>query len=87
MSIVPPKEAHVTYQLQYRSCGKASCKACHAGRRHGPYWYAFWSEAQRLRSAYIGKVMPPPCRCSRCQRIHREAGSEPACHPERPMSS
>jgi hypothetical protein len=67
MSIAPPKEAHVTYQLQYRTCGKASCRACRAGRQHGPYWYAFWREQRRLRSAYIGKVAPPPCRCPRCR--------------------
>jgi hypothetical protein len=67
MSMMPPGEAHITYQLQYRTCGKASCGACRAGLRHGPYWYAFWREGRRLRSGYIGKMAPPPCRCSRCQ--------------------
>ena len=53
-----PTDQHVTYQLQYRKCGKASCGTCRDGQGHGPYWYAYWREGPRLRSAYIGKVQP-----------------------------
>lgn len=53
------KERHVgsvTYRLQRVKCGKADCK-CAAGEGHGPYWYAFWREGNRVRSKYIGKVL------------------------------
>ncbi len=39
----------VTYRQQSVRCGKA-CGSC----PHGPYWYAYWKEAGRARSAYIG---------------------------------
>jgi hypothetical protein len=53
-----PSNQHITYQLQYRKCGKASCSTCRDGQGHGPYWYAYWREGSRLRSGYIGKVHP-----------------------------
>ena len=53
-----PNDLHITYQLQYRKCGKPSCSTCRSGQRHGPYWYAYWREGSRLRSGYIGKVHP-----------------------------
>lgn len=53
-----PNDQHITYQLQYRKCGKTSCSTCREGQGHGPYWYAYWREGSRLRSGYIGK-MPP----------------------------
>ena len=52
----PPKDKHITYQLQYRKCGKPNCSTCRTGRGHGPYWYAYWYEGTRLRSSYIGKT-------------------------------
>ncbi len=55
-----PSDQHITYQLQYRKCGKASCGTCRDGQGHGPYWYAYWREGSRLRSGYIGKVHPSP---------------------------
>jgi len=54
-----PSDQHITYQLQYRQCGKSSCNSCVTGRGHGPYWYAYWREGSRLRSGYVGKVLPP----------------------------
>ena len=51
-----PNDQHITYQLQYRKCGKASCSTCRGGQGHGPYWYAYWREGSRLRSGYVGKV-------------------------------
>jgi hypothetical protein len=53
-----PGDQHITYQLQYRKCGKLSCRTCRMGLGHGPYWYAYWRDGTRLRSAYIGKVRP-----------------------------
>ena len=53
-----PNNQHITYQLQYRKCGKPSCKTCRDGKGHGPYWYAYWREGSRLRSGYIGKTPP-----------------------------
>jgi hypothetical protein len=55
-----PSDQHITYQLQYRKCGKPSCSTCRDGQGHGPYWYAYWREGSRLRSGYIGKVHPTP---------------------------
>ena len=53
-----PKDLHVTYQWQYRKCGKAACGTCRNGQGHGPYWYAYWREGSRLRSGYVGKKHP-----------------------------
>ena len=53
-----PGDQHITYQLQYRKCGKASCSTCRNSQGHGPYWYAYWREGSRLRSGYVGKVHP-----------------------------
>lgn len=53
-----PSDQHITYQLQFRKCGKASCSTCRDSQGHGPYWYAYWREGSRLRSGYVGKVHP-----------------------------
>lgn len=53
-----PRNQHITYQLQYRKCGKPTCGTCKESQGHGPYWYAYWREGSRLRSGYIGKVHP-----------------------------
>ncbi len=53
-----PNDRHVTYQLQYRRCGRAACKSCKTGPGHGPYWYAYWYEGPRLRAGYVGKKNP-----------------------------
>ena len=53
-----PSDQHITYQLQYRKCGKTSCSTCRNGQGHGPYWYAYWREGSRLRSGYVGKIHP-----------------------------
>jgi hypothetical protein len=53
-----PTNLHITYQLQFRKCGKPSCGTCKRGHGHGPYWYAYWREGTRLRSGYIGKAQP-----------------------------
>ncbi len=53
----PPQDKHITYQLQYRKCGKPNCGTCRTGRGHGLYWYAYWYEGPRLRSSYIGRSL------------------------------
>jgi hypothetical protein len=53
-----PNGQHITYQLQYRKCGKPSCSRCRSSQGHGPYWYAYWRQGSRLHSTYIGKVRP-----------------------------
>lgn len=53
-----PTDQHITYQLQYRKCGKVNCTTCKNGAGHGPYWYAYWREGSKLRSGYIGKTQP-----------------------------
>lgn len=50
-----PSNQHITYQLQFRKCGKPSCGTCKSGQGHGPYWYAYWREGSRLKSGYVGK--------------------------------
>jgi hypothetical protein len=55
-----PSNQHITYQLQYRKCGKAACSTCRNTQGHGPYWYAYWREGSRLRSGYVGKNNPKP---------------------------
>lgn len=59
MSVLPA-DSHVTYDLQRRRCGKRNCHTCHGryAAGHGPYWYGYWREGSRLRSAYIGKTRP-----------------------------
>jgi hypothetical protein len=44
----------VTYQLELVTCGKPRCL-----KRHGPYWYAYWTMGRRTRSLYIGKERRP----------------------------
>lgn len=44
----------VTYRLERVRCGKPGCKSC----PHGPYWYAYFREGDRLRSRYVGKELP-----------------------------
>lgn len=48
------REHPVTYRLEHVRCGKRGCTRC----PHGPYWYAYWREAGRLKSRYIGKNLP-----------------------------
>ena len=55
-----PSDQHITYQLQYRKCGKASCSTCRDGQGHGPYWYAYWRQGSRLKSGYVGKKKVGP---------------------------
>ena len=40
----------ILMQLERVPCGR-DCRRC----PHGPYWYAYWKEDGRTRSAYVGK--------------------------------
>ena len=50
----PARRGRVTYRQETVRCGRETCTRC----PHGPYWYAYWREAGRLRSRYIGKDLP-----------------------------
>ena len=69
-----PTDLHITYQLQYRKCGKPSCSTCKRGKGHGPYWYAYWREGARLRSGYVGKTQPAGISPAVVQRAEARAG-------------
>ncbi|MBC7129178.1 MAG: hypothetical protein H5T45_05555 [Thermoplasmatales archaeon] len=43
----------ITYQLEKVKCGKEGCTKC----PHGPYWYAYWREGEKVKSKYIGKKL------------------------------
>jgi hypothetical protein len=47
----PGRRGKVTYRQERVRCGRKGCTRC----PHGPYWYAYWREAGRVRSRYIGK--------------------------------
>ncbi|WP_322481086.1 DUF6788 family protein [Thermogemmatispora sp.] len=69
-----PSDPHITYQLQYRKCGKPTCSTCRDGQGHGPYWYAYWREGSRLRSGYVGKERPADDKLPERERKRRPAG-------------
>jgi hypothetical protein len=52
----PPDDSR-TYRQVFVRCGRPTCK-CTRGELHGPYWYAYWSDGGRSRSAYVGKTLP-----------------------------
>jgi predicted ATPase/DNA-binding SARP family transcriptional activator len=55
----PPADARITYSRQYRRCRKAGCSRCSGDQPgHGPYWFAYWREAGRVHSRYVGKNIP-----------------------------
>jgi DNA-binding SARP family transcriptional activator len=46
----------ITFSQEMRRCGKPGCRACACSPSHGPYWYAYWRDADgRVRSRYCGK--------------------------------
>ncbi|EDX82781.1 hypothetical protein S7335_1084 [Synechococcus sp. PCC 7335] len=47
----------VTYQLELVKCGKEKCRCVTEGELHGPYWYAYRKQGQKLKSWYIGKEL------------------------------
>lgn len=50
--------ARVTYQLELVRCGKPNCRCAVPGERpHGPYWYLYRWNGQKVVSEYVGKVL------------------------------
>jgi hypothetical protein len=45
-----------TFRCEYVRCGKPTCKSC----PHGPYWYEYWREGDKVHKRYHGKVDPRP---------------------------
>lgn len=59
-------------------CGTAGCSCRTGGRKHGPYWYAYFKDRRgRLRKRYVGKLLrrlpddPEPKRSVRHVHSHR----------------
>ena len=53
------KEGRITYQAELVKCGKANCRCATDGQLHGPYWYAYRKQGQKLKSWYVGKELKP----------------------------
>lgn len=47
----------ITYQSEMVKCGKENCRCATDGELHGPYWYAYRKQGQKLKSWYIGKEL------------------------------
>jgi len=47
-----------TLRLEMVKCGKERCKKCGRGEGHGPYWYLYFRKNGKLKSRYIGKIIP-----------------------------
>lgn len=44
----------MAFRCEYVCCGNQRCKSC----PHGPYWYEYWREKDRVRKRYHGKKDP-----------------------------
>jgi hypothetical protein len=44
-----------TYRLEYVRCGKSNCSTCANGPAHGPYWYRYYRNGDKVVSKYVGK--------------------------------
>lgn len=89
-----------TYRLQYILCGKEKCWCAgwksKPGRTkrnfgHGPYWYAFWHEKGKMRSAYVGKERPGSTRGEHREderaREENRRRAPPAPPPRKPLEN
>ena len=80
-----PDHVVVNYVNVRVQCGKSPCR-CTSGRRHGPYWYAFWNDpvTKKKRSFYLGKKFEPPVGPPRARvRSERRAPHE---NPTKPIA-
>jgi hypothetical protein len=57
----------ITYRLEKVRCGKPGCTSC----PHGPYWYAYFREGDKLRSRYIGRQLTPDSEASAHRTSHQ----------------
>jgi len=46
------------FQLEGVKCGKVGCK-CASGELHGPYWYEYFRQGDKVRKRYHGKRIKP----------------------------
>lgn len=53
------QEGRITYQSEMVKCGKPNCRCVIDGQLHGPYWYGYQKQGQKLKSWYIGKKLKP----------------------------
>ena len=51
------KEGRITYQSEMVKCGKSNCRCATDGQLHGPYWYGYQKQGQKLKSWYVGKEL------------------------------
>ena len=51
------EEGRITYQSELVKCGKDNCRCATDGQLHGPYWYAYRKQGQKLKSWYVGKKL------------------------------
>ena len=51
-------ERKLTYKQEYTKCNKPGCTTCSVGQGHGPYWYSYQRQGDRLVKKYIGKRKP-----------------------------
>ena len=55
------REGDTRYLLEYVKCGRASsgkCRRCREGEFHGPYWYSYTWNGEKMVSKYHGKTRP-----------------------------
>lgn len=53
------RAGRVTYQLEKVRCGKSACRCAQdRSRLHGPYWYRYRWNGQKVVSEYVGKNLP-----------------------------
>src|SRR5437762_1878357 len=57
-----PKAA--TLRKEFVLCGKKGCS-----KPHGPYWFAFWRDGDKMRKRYIGKKIPSTLRTQANRRV------------------
>lgn len=74
-----PEGAHVSYQFQYRKCGK--CAACEQGPGHGPYFYGYWRvPGMRPQSKNMGKILKLDIVQSYFCQVHRISAEDMPVH-------
>ena len=67
-----PKMLPGSVHVQWVRCGKKACR-CQDGHRHGPYYYWYSREGDRVRKRYLkpGQVDEVRARCEARQEYHR----------------
>ena len=65
-----------TFRLEYVACGKEQCRCKHGGKGHGPYWYEYWREGNRIRKKYHGKNLPPWVEAAEVEQTAHDASGD-----------